>query len=751
VAQTPATEPEPSVEPASTEEAPQTPPEEETSEKVPEPAEEPPAAPTPGPADAAPSDFDREMLSKIVNRQAATPAAPTRTLGSPFGAPPPAGSSPVAPAEARSRASESFDHNAFIDSQSDGKVRTLDDMNGKYPIGDGEHFIYVVRNVPRTFKGVPIEGIQKPIEHAITFEEFAKTYGGGQYQLTVYGTVPGGRLDNEGRPKRRALTKPIKVVVPDPFGEAPPNPDMAAVASADEDDEEMPIIRGRHRGVASEADARIIETQLDHEATKEEREYERAERARERREAREREREEESRREMNGQQRFMEKLLDKTQEEARELRNRQPTEAANMSAMAQVIAAMKPEGPSQDEIGRLSKDLESEKRRASEELSRIREEHHREMDRLRDQHRQEMDRMRDDHDRRDRDERDRVHRQIEDIRNDCTRRMTEMASAHEARLSDERRQHDRDISHVKESGNTNQTTTQQSFEMRLEVKQQEINRLTAALDKSEKALKAEQSKTLAARVEEFSGAAEALGYSKGDGGPQGWKEMLGEAAVGLMQNAPALAANVAASMRGNNAPQPQAQMPPTASQMQPYMQQPPAFATEGVDADLSGAVEGPPPIYDGEDPLQADLVNAQTEEPPVPAGQEMVVATEGQQVSEPTPQPEMTPEQQEALDHVSQQQAMGAGGMNITDDQIHDFSKMFRSGMEEGATPEEFAEDLVTQLGPAFAGSIAREIPLERVTSVLAAGPNGQTDPLVRRDGQKFLKSVWDLVISKTA
>jgi hypothetical protein len=659
-------------------------------------------------------------------------------------------------------ASSGIDHAQFQDDLSDGKVRNFDDLFTRFAIGDGEYMVYVDRKSPNTSQGRKISGMQKSITHPMDHETFASAYGSGVYMLTVYGPMPGRKLDKQGNLKRKAFTKPIKVEVPDPFKTNPPVLEMAEVGASE--DEEMPVYSMR-RGGATDADAEIEKTRMETELEKEEKARQWEERKRERQERNERERVEEERAKQAQSNSLVETLLANQTEELRELRNKGSSE---MAGMAQILAAVRPEGPSESEIHRLQNDLTEERRRSSEEMNRLREEHRKEIDRLRDDHarfsREERERLA-----RDQRERDEIARkQVEDARNETVRRLQEQTTQYEARLSDERRQHDRDLQTANNMNQNAGQTMGQSFEMRLEVKQNEINRLTTELAQVRAELDSEKNKTLADRVGEFEGAAEALGFTKDDGGDKGWKEMLGEAAVGLVQNAPALAANVMTSLKGGA---PQQQMPmlqaaPGTGAVPPAQNYGPVFATDGVDTDLTGYSQAGAPlggnpevIYPGADPLadfdpQGGPLDASGEEvfedDPVAPEQPQAPPQQPQAQAQPVVPQQPTPEQTAALVQAQQQEQADPGSMEISDDDIVKFSDMFRQALVQGATPEEFADSTIAQLGPLMSASIVQEIPVKRVTKVLQGVPGGDKDPLIRRDGQKFLNNVWALVAQKT-
>src|SRR5690606_3021069 len=543
----------------------------------------------------------------------------------------------------------------------------------------------------------------------------------------------------EGNPTRKAFTKPIKVEVPDPFKQNPPVLEMAEVGVEEEAD--MPEFR---RGGATEADAEIKKAELDAELTKEERARIWEEKKQERQERKEAQRLAEEREAQMGQQSSLERILAEQAAELRELRNKPPAEASLLGSMSQLLAVVKPEGPSASEIQRLQTEISQLRSSHTEELNRLREEHRNEINRIKDAN---MQHERDLRDRNEKDVREReenLRRRIEEIQKDRDRRIDELNSAHKSKLEDERRQHDRDLQSAQQLNTHSSQTVGSTFEMRLDVKQQEVNRLTQELAQTRSELEVEKSKTLADRVEEFAGAAEALGYAK-DEGEKGWKDMLGEAAVGLVQNVPALAASVASSLR----PQQMQMLPaPGAGAHLPQRQTQdfgPVFATDGVDADLNYPSPGPvnqDVLYPGQDPL-GDFEFEDEEDVPAPIPAPRATA------APPPPQAAKVP-QVSSPKPAEPPATAPPGSLGVTDENILEFSEGFRKAFTDGTPPEEFVDEVVGQLGPLLSGSIVREVQIPRVIGILQNAPNGEKDPLVRRDGQKFLNKVWELIAKKT-
>jgi hypothetical protein len=624
------------------------------------------------------------------------------------------------PEARRHRARPSSDAEILGDEPGTGIIRGYNDLFAHFHIGgpDG-HFVQVERKMPKVFRGVSILGMQRPILSTISFEAFGASYGSGQYQLTVYGPLKSNRLGDDGRPVMKACTKPIRVDVPDPYGDNPPNPDMAVVVEEDSDvmrEDGTPPRLQRPRGMTTDADARIHEVTLEHEDRQAERE-ERRRIAREAREARDRNLEEQrAARETTS---TLEVIRDLNEKVVQLAEREKP--GADLSGVANVISAVM-----SSQQGSASQ-VEALRSHYFQEAAAMRDQHARALEALRLQFQADADRQRSEwndrvrsmeaqHHRELSDERERSRREIDLVRQDYDRRLQEQDRHFQARISDERRQHDRDLAAKAEIGTTTMSTVQQTFELRLQTKDDELRRLQAELAKAQHELELEKSKDLASRIGEAERLAEALGYVKDEGG-KSWQEMLGEAALGVVQKAPELAASVAQAVR------PQAPMSP----MQQYLPPQPMpqqmgypmgmpFATEDVPVDFP-TVAGPP-VGLSEDPFDRGFV-------PVPIPQS----------APPSPQQQQQPVQQ------PQAQVPSDGGM-VTDAQILEFSDEFRDAFEAGKAPEEYAQEIAMQVGPLLKPILA-SLSIQRVVQVLEADEDAGDDPLLRRDGQKFLTTLW--------
>jgi hypothetical protein len=246
----------------------------------------------------------------------------------------------------------------------------------------------------------------------------------------------------------------------------------------------------------------------------------------------------------------------------------------------------------------------------------------------------------------------------------------------------------------------------------------------------------EKNKSLADRVGEFTSAAEALGFNKDEGGgATNWKNALGDAAVGLLGKSPALISGIASSLQANKN---QASPNPMVSNGVPAMRAPnpalmtPGFAIEGVDVDLQQSPTTMSPDYSMEIPSISDQ----------PAPEQSPTAQVSQEPAKIDNSLENNPAAPEfPVQDIST--SAESSEMNISDQQIIEFSPMFREGLTKGVSPEVFAADIKAQLGPIMTQALLNDLSVKRISEVLASTPEGSSDPLVMRGGQQFLEKVW--------
>lgn len=97
----------------------------------------------------------------------------------------------------------------------DKKPRTLVDLYARWPVGDQQHYLRVERRLPKMYQNIPVAGHLTDVYERITEQEFARRFGGREFEVTLYGPDPGGRCDPiTGLVRTKPLTDPISVTVP---------------------------------------------------------------------------------------------------------------------------------------------------------------------------------------------------------------------------------------------------------------------------------------------------------------------------------------------------------------------------------------------------------------------------------------------------------------------------------------------------------------------------------------------------------
>lgn len=657
---------------------------------------------------------------------------------------------------------------------------TLDDLMSLAPIGDGNYYISVERRLPKVWGGVACAGMLRPITRYLTTSAFKNLYGGGEYQLILYGPPKrGGIYDPETRRIRpKALTKPVRFLVP--LDQYPPT--LFEDLGEDEDDNEegesmrhyppngggttvgRPWESGR---VKTNAEAKMFEAQLSFEERQAQRqdERERAARAEEQRMQDEAEAKGISMAQLLVDQKNREaERLERAHREQIAFLERQHQERINATeggrkgdsaealgnALSQVIGALKPNGSSdkqlQDLVNQHAREMERVQaqikdageradqrvREAEGRADRAKEEADRRADeRIRDIERRAEERMKEAHERAD--------KRVKEIE-DATRRIVEDARTQaQARLDDERRNHDRDLRGKDEAFGMRLETQKTSYETRLAGKDEELARLRAECDRYRS--EADKNKDLPKRIQEFSATAEALGFARSDGAaeqaePADLKTLLIGLGADLIRNAPAMiqsAGQTVQQLRGQ-APQQSAaapyvqqasqrQLPPRLHNPAGGVYQAPAFGTEDGATFMgdNSAMQRPkyPPGY----------------QPPGPTLPQ-------QQPAAPPVAPPGPAAQQELATAATQPAPAASGGLPVSPEQAMNVRALLEGALAAGQPAAQLAAEITANVGPQMAMVLAQSVTPEAVTASLQAMPDGAASPLLRRDGQKFLREL---------
>lgn len=93
---------------------------------------------------------------------------------------------------------------------------TLFDLFQLFPQLDGVNWwIYVTRKTPALYSGINVAGVLRPITRPLSLVDWQAIYGGGTYELIVYGPPKTGIvLDATGRVPAKKLTQPITFKFP---------------------------------------------------------------------------------------------------------------------------------------------------------------------------------------------------------------------------------------------------------------------------------------------------------------------------------------------------------------------------------------------------------------------------------------------------------------------------------------------------------------------------------------------------------
>jgi hypothetical protein len=629
-------------------------------------------------------------------------------------------------------------------------------------------------------------------------EDFIEEYGGGEYQLIVYGPPKrGGLLDPAtGRVAPKALTKPVRVVVPY-YGDGGhmPNPEASFVHDADDDEGEQgeeSSMREQSSGfrnplftrAATPANAKMLDSTLVHEREMHDRQ----------RQERREERQQEERQTLSALEiveqaaaRREAGLLDQIRELKQE-RRQQPKPGSDLESVSSVIRAVMPNGAQGDvqslreqhqrEVERLEQhhksELDSVRRTAAQDRERLEASvrHDREMmeARVRNAETIASDRVKTLEERMERvtkdaaAEMDRAREQsraehqraMDALTKEHDRTVSTMKEHYEQRFRDEERQRQRDELMRKETLELQVASATTPLKAQVATLEAEISRLKTDVDhwKGEATRKGD----LAKQVESFGRTAEQLGFSRDQGGggdvdeqPKDLKSIFAAIGLNLAQNLPQLlesAGKTVASMRaGQQAPSPMGGMP--MAPMMPQVTQPPSlvrqsFATEdsGMAAPQLQVDQHYPSMMPAVMPPPMPVADHQ-QPPPMPvappqASVPPAAITTTAPVAQPVPQQQV---QNPRPATPARAPAQGSVELSPEAEQIVLGSReQMESWFETGVPVGELAPGLVEKFTPAVIRSYLPALTPEVVSAVLLK--HGVTSPLVKRKGQHYLRDL---------
>jgi hypothetical protein len=691
---------------------------------------------------------------------------------------------------------EPSDGEAFPDTAGRGPPRTLADVCALYPIGNGLHHVRVERIKPEVYGNVPCAGFMGNLVKPMSEYDFRLFYGGGRYELVVYGPDPRGRHDPvTDQPIIKALTKPIYLRIPG-------SPTQETLVGAPDPGKRTgmfpsPFGNERHRPPPTSADASIHRDALGLAQT-----LIREERA----EKKELQRELHSgggrndvgpvvdavrdaskegmgvlRDELKRTRESYDNELIRRDAELRDLRReldasrQKPSETAGAwQALSQMAGAIAP--------GKSS----------SEELSRIHDSHRAEVSRLEDQHRRELADTRAAFDERAKilqgqidTERTRARDEVRDVTDRLERREKDAREMHEQRIKDAResyeaRERDAEARH---RGEVDRLRGEHERELRSQASQHELVRTTEKQSQEGRSLQlkdrieilkeevdrwkaeAEKNGDWAEQMAEFERKAEAAGYQKVDANaPQTWQDRIAQAFGDALRNADKITGNIASALRDRKdtavaqatmvqahqqatarGAGPQQQALPPGPPGQPQQQQAPqqrvirgpggrpVQATRSVWASEEMPM-GPPPGAQGVPVMHPDSRAAPAEVTPVTVTQPVQEAAPPMQAAPPPPPPPPV--------HAQPQPAQGQP-LALDPAAMEQFRLWAESEINNKRDPVEFAKALIERVGVQDAASIVLRLKVDTLFEAISSTPELHASAILRRDGQQFMRKAW--------
>lgn len=667
-----------------------------------------------------------------------------------------------------------------------GKPRSLIDLLAEYPVGDGDHYIQVVRLKPTDAFGTPTAGVMAPIWGDITDGQFAATYGGKEYELTVYRSRDG---------KARRVSEPIKYYVAG----------QPVIEAAVTEDDTMPIPQrphpahvpngaGRRLGgmppAVANAEADMHRTTLEHEREMDQRQHERV---REREQSRERR----ERGEQTAQVEATRIISERTQAEIDRIEaayqeRLQEAKEQGRSGLREVAEVLKIVRPNTDDSRQIVQQHAAEIRALTDqhkqEMLRLTEQHRQELDRQAEQHRDTLRRV-EDQARSDREARtaevreadrrasetvreaerrcdarlgeakEEGRRLLDDARQRAEERLRDQESSWTRRFDDLKAAHDREIRFKEGEITVMRSGLEGNHQVLLATKDTEIKRLERDLREAKE--EAAKNADWLSRMKEFNETAEGLGFTRDGGGDGEEKEddiktMAMKAGLGLVNRLPdlvksagesiAAARGVAvgpAAQRERMLANSQRTLPRTMHMAAPVSMQPLSFATEDGEytPPVSPGSTAPPMAYPPVMPGQPEPAAVAGWSDPVlpPPPPPVPLPQDGALAPSVPPQPPAPP--QGAPSEAPPAAAAPASEGAANPEQVLFVADRVAQAYEGGITADEVAQAILQQSGKPLLEHVLSTMDPDQIIGILSA--SGQHASLVTREGQRYLRELW--------
>ena len=395
----------------------------------------------------------------------------------------------------------------------------------------------------------------------------------------------------------------------------------------------------------------------------------------------------------------------------------------------------------------------------------------------------------------------RAERRLAEVREEMRRALDDQRAQNQTRLDDERRQHERDLKSQQTTYETRLAGQKDMLENRVTTVGQEITRLTAEAERWRK--EAEENKDIGKHIERAQEAAAALGWGPSNGAPEGpeppkdWKDMLGRIGMDLVQKLPEIvqsAGETVSKLRASPGPSPEqvqamqyqamqvgaqnsmarqmAGVAPMGGLPPPlrgrdgnvFQPSPLRFGTEDASGPLDPGAPQPRAAFDQfgmhTPPPQPQAFQTPAYQPPpqgyAPPPEQTYAQPPPAYQPPPPPQtyqpqtyqpqggpPAAPPQLQQAAPEPTIPQAPpGSVPTVIPPEMILQFAPVLEQAMASGEPVESIARELLPLLGRENLVAVITGLKPERVVVELQKAGKGAS-PLVRRQGQQFLRDLW--------
>jgi len=358
---------------------------------------------------------------------------------------------------------------------------------------------------------------------------------------------------------------------------------------------------------------------------------------------------------------------------------------------------------------------------------------------------------------------ERSERDLRDVKADADKRVADAERIWKDRIEDERRNHEREIRSIHANYDTRLATEKSIADNTQTSLRSEVERERA--DRARFEQEAKEKSDLAQQVQKFASTAESLGYSRTDGSdaPTDWKAELLHLGVNLADRAPEMLRSAGEAVA-------KAKSQPVQVMQQPMMYAPALPAAPGFGAPQVPSIAGGFATEDGVDyegspgtsegywpspgmPEPGIVPSTPSEMPPMPGPSRAPAgpvpsAPPAPASARPAPQPaseQMPSAYPETPPPAPATPALQAPPpvIEIPNEQINALRPLFEDAFKQGIPPDQFAQDLISQHGVGVIRSLALALSPARITSAITSTPDGMHSPLVRREGQKYLKALF--------